>query len=84
MPREIPNPITFSMNDSDFHSYVDYEMPFGKHKGKAMWWIWQNDNAYFQWLGRQTNLNGKLLRAVKHHIQTDLDFAKQEISSYHE
>ncbi len=33
----------------------DYEMPFGKHNGKALWLILDEDPDYFEWMLKNAN-----------------------------
>lgn len=34
---------------SQYGDPLEYVAPFGKHRGKTLWWIAQNDPAYLDW-----------------------------------
>ncbi len=53
------------MNDVD-----TFLMPFGKHKGKTLGWIAENDVLYLDWLVGSPDLRGPLRDAVEQMCET--------------
>lgn len=50
--------------------YTQQKATFGKHKGKMISWIVDNDPNYAKWLATKSNSNTKTKRAAQSYLDT--------------